>query len=41
VKAQIDGIRVTGLPDTIDVMIIGQGIVKISKIVILSMGSVV
>lgn len=33
VKAQIDGIWVTGLPDTVDVITVGQGFVNVGEIV--------
>ncbi|MGB0797865.1 MAG: efflux RND transporter periplasmic adaptor subunit [Planktomarina sp.] len=33
VKAQIDGIWVTGLPDTVDIITVGQGFVSVDEIV--------
>lgn len=40
VKAQIDGIWVTGLPDTVDIITVGQGFVNIGETVTPSAGEV-
>lgn len=41
VKAQIDGIWVTGLPDTVDVITVGQGFVNVGETVDPSVGEVI
>lgn len=40
VKAQIDGIWVIGLPDTVDIITVGQGFVNIGETVTPSAGEV-